>query len=293
MQQTYTVKPGDTLYGISNQYGVSVTELAELNGIKGSSLAVGTVLKIPNAAGTNPNNMFMYTVKSGDTLYKIATKYNTTPQKIIDLNYLKSTNIVPGQVLRIPETYTKEEDMYLPNYTNYIVKRGDTLYSIARANNISVDTLIKDNSITNNAISIGQILKIRVPSSETTIEECIGPDYTPPDANTTPVLTTYTVKSGDNLYAIAKKYNTTASAIMLLNNLPNTNLSIGQKLKIPATSNVTPVKPSTPSSNNTYTVKSGDNLYSIARRFNTTVDAIKRKNNLTSNNLSVGQKLII
>ena len=293
MQQTYTVKPGDTLYGISNQYGVSVTELAELNGIQGSNLAVGTVLKIPTATGTNPNNMFMYTVKSGDTLYKIATKYNTTPQKIIDLNYLKSTSIVPGQVLRIPETYTKEEDMTLPNYTNYIVKRGDTLYSIARANNISVDTLIKDNSITNNTISIGQILKIRTPSSETTIEECIGPDYTPPNTNTTPVLTTYTVKSGDNLYAIAKKYNTTASAIMLLNNLPNTNLSIGQKLKIPAASTVTPIKPSTPSSGTTYIVKSGDNLYSIARRFNTTVDAIKRRNNLTSNNLSIGQKLII
>lgn len=293
MQQTYTVKPGDTLYGISNQYGVSVTELAELNGIKGSSLAVGTVLKIPTTAGTNPNNMFMYTVKAGDTLYKIATKYNTTPQKIIDLNYLKSTNIVPGQVLRIPETYTKEEDMTMPIYTNYIVKKGDTLYSIARANNISVDTLIKDNSITNNTISIGQILKIRTPESTTTIEECIGPDYTPPDTNTTPVLTTYTVKSGDNLYAIAKRYNTTASAIMLLNNLPNTNLSIGQKLKIPATSTVTPTKPSTPSSGTTYIVKSGDNLYSIARRFNTTVDAIKRKNNLTSNNLSIGQKLII
>ena len=294
MQQTYTVKAGDTLYGISNQYGVSVTELAELNGIQGSNLAIGTVLKIPTAAGTNPNNMFMYTVKRGDTLYKIATKYNTTPQKIIDLNYLKSTNIVPGQVLRIPETYTKEEDMYLPNYTNYIVKRGDTLYSIARANNISVDTLIKDNSITNNTISVGQILKIRMPNNqEMVVEECIGPDYTPPDTNATPVLTTYMVKSGDNLYAIAKRYNTTASAIMLLNNLPNTNLAIGQKLKIPAQSSITTTKPSTPTSGTTYTVKSGDNLYSIARKFNTTVDAIKRKNNLTSNNLQVGQKLII
>ena len=290
MQQTYTVKAGDTLYGISNQYGVSVTELAELNGIKGSNLAVGTILKIPTISGTNPNNMFMYTVKSGDTLYKIATKYNTTPQKIIDLNYLKSTNITPGQVLRIPETYTKEEDMYLPNYTNYIVKNGDTLYSIAKNNNLSVDTLIKDNGITTNSISIGQILKIRIPNNEV-IEECIGIDYTPPD-NDNQALTIYTVKSGDNLYSIAKKYNTNASAIMLLNNLPNNNLSIGQKLKIPKTITMTQTKPSTPSTN-TYTVKSGDNLYSIARKFNTTVDAIKRKNNLTSNNLSIGQKLII
>ena len=294
MQQTYTVKAGDTLYGISNQFGVSVTELAELNGIKGSSLAVGTVLKIPTNSGNNPNNMFMYTVKSGDTLYKIATKYNTTPEKIIDLNYLKSTNITPGQVLRIPETYTKEEEMYLPSYTNYIVKKGDTLYSIAKANNLTVDTIIKDNSLVDNTLKVGSTLKIRIPVSDNiTIEECFGEDYTPPDTSETPVATIYTVKKGDNLYNIAKTYNTTASAIMLLNNLPNTNLSIGQKLKIPAKSTVTPTKPSTPSSDNTYIVKSGDNLYSIARRFNTTVDSIKRKNNLKSNNLSIGQKLII
>lgn len=286
MNQTYTVKPGDTLYGISNQYGVSVTELAELNGIKGSSLGVGTVLKIPVTSGTNPNNMFMYTIKRGDTLYSIATKYNTTPQKIIDLNYLKSTTITPGQVLRIPEMYTPESEMMVPNYTNYIVKKGDTLYSIAKANNISVDTLIKDNALTSNNLTIGQSLKIRVPTEEsTTIEECYGPDYTPP-IDTTPVVTTYTVVKGDSLYQIAKKFNTTTSAIMNLNNLPNTNLSIGQKLKIPqSTQNNQPTQ--------TYTVKSGDNLYSIARRFNTTVDIIKRKNNLMSNNLSIGQKLII
>ena len=205
MNETYTVKPGDTLYGISNQFGVSVTDLAELNGIKGSNLSIGTILKIPSTGGNNPNNMFMYTVKQGDTLYKIATKYNTTPQKIIDLNYLTSTNIKPGQILRIPETYTKEEDMYLPNYTNYIVKNGDTLYSIAKNNNISVDTLIKDNSITNNTIKVGQILKIRTPNNNNIIvEECYGPDYTPPDTDNIPIVTTYTVKSGDNLYKIAQ-----------------------------------------------------------------------------------------
>lgn len=293
MQQTYTVKAGDTLYGISNQFGVSVTELAELNGIKGSNLKVGTVLKIPLAAGNNPNNMFMYTVKSGDTLYKIATKYNTSPKAIIDLNYLKNTNIIPGQVLRIPETYTKEEDMILPNYINYIVKSGDTLYSIAKNNNISVDTLIKDNSLTSNNLKVGSTLRIRIPKENNEmVEECYGIDYNPPK-DEEPIATIYTVKSGDNLYGIAKKYNTSASAIMLLNDLPNTKLSIGQKLKIPAINQTQPTKPSTPSSGSTYIVKSGDNLYSIARKFNTTVDAIKKKNNLTSNNLQIGQKLII
>ena len=139
MNQKYTVRQGDTLYGISNQFGVSVTELAEINGIKGSNLKVGQVLVIPVNLGNNPNNMFMYTVKQGDTLYGIARKYNTTVQEIINLNYLKNTNLVPGQIIRIPEMYTKEEDMFLPNYSNYTVKQGDTLYSIANNNNIDVN----------------------------------------------------------------------------------------------------------------------------------------------------------
>ena len=289
MQETYTVKPGDTLYGISNQYGVSVTELAELNGIKGSNLTIGMVLKIPTSEGINPNNMFMYTVKKGDTLYSVAKKYNTTSQNIIDLNYLKNTNITPGQILRIPETYTKEEEMYLPNYTNYIVKKGDTLYSIAKDNNISVDTIISDNSLTSNTLNIGQILKIRLPNNTiTVIEECYGRDYIPPQNNNPKVIATYIVKKGDNLYSIAKKYNTTTSAIMMVNNLPNTNLQIGQQLKIPGSNNTQ----MTPTSM-TYIVKNGDNLYQIAKKFNTTIDSIKRKNNLISNNLQIGQKLII
>ena len=276
------VKAGDTLYGISNQFGVSVTELASLNGIQGANLQIGEVLKIPGTIGENPNNMFMYTVKNGDTLYGIAKKYNTTVQKIIDLNYLKNTNLVVGQVIRIPEMYTKEEEMILPNYVNYIVKRGDTLYSIAKANNISVDTLIKDNNISG-GLQIGQIIKIRVPGSGMVIEECIGPEYKPP-VNTIPTFS-YVVKKGDSLYGIASKYNTSVDEIKSLNNLTSNNLGMGQVLKIPQISNSV--------SSQTYIVKNGDNLYEIAKKFNTTVDSIKKKNNLTSNNLQIGQKLKI
>ena len=281
MNQTYIVKAGDTLYGISNQFGVSVTELAEINNVVGTTLKIGQTLTIPSKSGTNPNNMFMYTVKKGDSLYSIAQKYNTTVKAIQDLNYLKSTNLSVGQVLRIPETYSKEDEMTLPNYINYTVQKGDSLYSIAKKYNIDVDTLMKDNSLTTTNLSLGQNLKIRVMEGE--IEECFGPDYTPP-INTTPT-TTYTVQKGDSLYSIAKKFNTSVNAIQNLNNLTNINLSVGQQLKIPSSS--------ANSSQTTYTVKSGDNLYSIARKFNTTVNSIKQKNNLKSNLLSIGQKLII
>jgi len=280
--QTYTVKSGDTLYGISNQFGVSVTELAELNGIKGSLLNVGTVLKIPIKSGINPNNLFMYTVVSGDTLSKIARKYNTTVDEIKKLNYLKSDNLNIGQIIRIPEMYTPEEDMYMPSFINYTVKKGDSLYTIAKSYNIDVNTLIKDNSLTSNSIAVGQILKIRTGEESMEIEECFGEDYTPPETNTS---ITYTVKSGDSLYKIANIYNTSVSAIMNLNNLKSSSLSVGQILKIP--------KVSSGSATVIYTVKSGDSLYSIARKYNTSVDSIKKKNNLKTNNLSIGQQLKI
>ena len=194
---------------------------------------------------------------------------------------MTDTNLRPGQVIRIPEMYFKEEEMYLPNYTNYIVKKGDTLYSIARDNNLSVDTIRKDNSLVSDLLSVGQIIKIRLPEGKTIeVEECFGEDYTP-SVNINPTIT-YIVKKGDSLYKIANSFNTSVDNIKSINNLKNNNLSIGQVLKIP--SSIT---------NNTYIVKSGDNLYSIAKKYNTTVDNIKKKNNLKSNTLSIGQKLII
>ncbi len=281
MNQTYIVKAGDTLYGISNQFGVSVTELASLNNKKGDNIIVGETLIIPSKSGTNPNNMFMYTVKKGDTLYSIARKYNTTANEIKKLNYFTNDNLSIGQVIRIPEIFTKEEDMIMPVYINYIVKKGDNLYDIASKYNVSIDTIKKDNGLTSNLLQIGQVLRIRKNGEEIIeVEECYGPDYTPPDTTSS---INYTVKKGDSLYKIANKYNTSVSAIQNLNNLKSINLEIGQILKIPTNSSIS----------NTYTVKSGDSLWSIAKKFNTSVDSIKNKNNLKTNLLNIGQKLII
>ena len=231
INQSYTVKAGDTLYGISNQFGVSVTELAELNNIKGSNLSIGQVLIIPSNSGINPNNMFMYTVKSGDTLYGIARKYNTTVQEIMNLNYFKNNNLVVGQVIRIPEMYIPEEEMYPPEYINYYVKAGDTLYSIAANNGVDVNTIIKDNGLTSNNLVVGQILRLRVSDNYINIEECYGPDYTPSYSSTNVI--NYTVKSGDSLYKIARDYNTSVDNIIKLNNLTSNILLIGQQLIVP------------------------------------------------------------
>ncbi len=150
----------------------------------------------------------------------------------------------------------------------YTVVKGDTLYSIARRFNTTVDAIKKLNNLTSNILSIGQQLKIPTVDSEEEI----------------PII--YIVVSGDTLYSIARRFNTTVDAIKKLNNLTSNILSIGQQLKIPTTDSEEEIPI-------IYTVVSGDTLYSIARRFNTTVDAIKKLNNLTSNILSIGQQLKI
>lgn len=215
----YTVKPGDTLWGISNQYGVSVTELAKLNKVDASTLKVGMILTIPNKSGSNPDNMFMYTVVKGDSLYSIAKRYGTSVEEIKKLNYLTSNNLVIGQVLRIPEMYTKPSDMVIPNYVNYIVVKGDTLYSIAKKFNVSVDSIINDNNLKNNTLSIGQNLKIR----SSNVEECFGEDYI--------VDKSYVVVKGDSLYSISKKLGVSVDYLKNKNNLSSNLLSVGQILK--------------------------------------------------------------
>ena len=189
MNQTYTVKKGDTLYGISNQFGVSVADLININNVDPNKLQIGTVLTIPNTSGTNPNSTITYVVKKGDSLYSIAKKYNTIVNEIIKLNGLKSTNLSIGQVLKIPSNNSSSSNETIPSFTNYVVKKGDTLYGIAKNNNLTVDQIIKDNSLASNTLSIGQILKIR--TIDSVVEECFGEDY---QEENIPQSVTYVVK---------------------------------------------------------------------------------------------------
>ncbi|ANU10225.1 polysaccharide deacetylase [Planococcus antarcticus DSM 14505] len=104
-----------------------------------------------------------------------------------------------------------------------------------------------------------------------------------------PVGNQYTVKAGDTLYSIAKKYNVTVAALAKANNIINYNLiQVGQVLTIPNQTTAPPV------TSVKYTVKAGDTLYSIARTYNTTVSIIAAANKITNvNAISVGQVLVI
>lgn len=102
--------------------------------------------------------------------------------------------------------------------------------------------------------------------------------------STTPGSREYVVQSGDSLWKIAQRYGTTVDAIKSLNGLTSDALSVGQALKIPASQS---------GGYTEYTVRSGDTLWLISRRYNTTVDAIKSLNGLTSDILNIGQVLRI
>ena len=218
----YIVKQGDTLYGISNQFGVSVTDLKKVNNLSSNLLSIGQVLVIPNTSGSNPSNTFTYTVKKGDSLYSISKVYGTTVNDLIQINQLKSNVLSIGQKLIIPESdFTVTEK---PSYITYIVKKGDSLYSIAKKFGTSVSTIEKDNGLKSTTLSIGQTLRIR--TTETVeVLECYGEEYTPS-------TNTYTVKKGDSLYSISKIFNTSVDSIKTKNNLTSNTLTIGQVLKI-------------------------------------------------------------
>ena len=175
----------------------------------------------------------------------------------------------------------------------HIVKKGETLSTIARKYHVSVNQLKQWNNMKSDRLSIGQ--KLVVYSSGAPMAQ-VGNDK-PVERSTTQI--THTVKKGETLGKIAQKYKCTVTDLKRWNNLKSTNIQVGQKLKVypPENQNVSGGNNSKPSSNSsgttTYTVKSGDSLWSIAKKFNVTVDHIKKLNNLKNNDIKVGQKLKI
>lgn len=273
--QIYTVQSGDTLYGISKQFGVSVEDIKKANNLTSNTISKGQTLKIPTSITT-----IDYIVTKGDSLYAIAKRYNTTVKDIVKLNNLTNNTLAIGQQLIIPisDEVTEPE----VTYKNYVVQKGDSLYSIATKNNTTVDEIKKINNLTSNMLSIGQVLKL---PSEAKQEE----------------VTMYTVQKGDSLYSIAKKFGMSVDELKSLNNLTSNNLAIGQQLMIKSTTGDEPINPEEECIGTgyvepqyvIYTVQRGDSLYTIAKKYNTSVDNIKALNNLTSNNLSIGQQLKI
>lgn len=221
----YTVQPGDSLYGIAKQLGTTVDEIKQLNNLSNNIISPGQIIVIQE----DTNIPTTYVVKKGDNLYDIAKRFGLDVDQIKEINNLTSNALQIGQILNLELNSIEDNSpITMPIYENYVVKKGDSIYSIAKDFNTSVEQIKKDNNLTSNLLSLGQILKIRVKENMMGIEECYGEGYDEFENN----YITYTVKKNDNLYSIARRYNTTVDAIMKLNNLSSMNLDIGQVLKI-------------------------------------------------------------
>ncbi len=264
----YVVERGDTLWGIAKKFNVGVAELKELNNMTTNTIAVGQSLKIPGYVPPEQAKT-TYVVQRGDSLYSIATAYNTTVDELMKLNNLTSPSLSIGQVLNIPSP-TEPIPTPVPSDNTYMVISGDSLWSIANRFGVTVGEIRNLNNLQSDTLEVGQVLII--PITQPTL----------PSATTT-----YTVVSGDNLYSIANRFDVTIDEIRDLNNLTSNNLSIGQTLLIPG------VPIATPSDTTKYIVKRGDSLYSIAGRYRTTPEELIRMNNLSSSLLSIGQELTV
>lgn len=188
-----------------------------------------------------------------------------------DVNQLKRdyTDFAEGVVRAILE-YTGYENVPNTESDLYVVKRGDSLWSIARKYGISVNELKELNGLSNNLLSVGQTLKVKgVPETNNDI---------------------YFVKNGDTLYSIASRFGMSVDELKRYNNLNSNVISIGQQLFIPTGQVVDDI---VGTNYDTYIVKVDDNLLNIASRYGIGVDELKQINNLSTDNVFVGQQLLV
>lgn len=178
-----------------------------------------------------------YIVKNGDTLYSIGRKFNISVDELKKINNLVSNNLSIGQKLKLNNKQTQNNPIY-------IVQRGDTLYSISKNNNVSIEDIIEANNLTSNVLSIGQ--ELYIPSENEVIEN------QKPIENSNDQYSIYTVKKGDSLWLISQRNNITIPELLEINNLNNNILQIGQKLLIPKQSDY---------KDNAYIVQKGDTIF--------------------------------
>ncbi len=341
----HKVKSGQSLGSLASKYGVSITNIKKWNGIKGSTIYPGQIVTIYNkgtivkTTSTSPtsndedetskaveksftfeeNGKKYYIVRSGDILSAVAAKNDATVTQLKTWNKLTTSSIRVGQKLivhqdenevvtdaiEIKEPKNNLEPVKKQSYkTYYTVKSGDALGLIASKNGLTLSEIKSLNGLKSNTIHTGQKLVVKL--SEKPIKEVAEGTVEKPKTIIEGINTIYVVKSGDILGSIATKNSITLEQIKDWNNLSSNNIFVGQRLVVAKNASSKAVTASeketgvdkkvinSPSSTSeTYVVKSGESLYIIATKFDMTIAALKSLNNLKSDKVAVGQKLLV
>jgi len=242
----------------------------------------------------NGNTFIIHTVKSGQTLYAISKAYN------VSVDELKAVNNTSGglklnQKLKIPYKTEKHSPKF------HVVKAGETLYSISRRYDIDVNTLKQANPSTANGLKVGQRLQLT-----TTAEKPKGKStgqYFPPKSSTKK-FKTHTVKAGETLYSISRKYKIPPSELLKYNPTIANGLKIGQEIKIPTEETSSEESENTPKKSTVkvvingrnfllHRVQKGETPYSIAKLYDLHVGVIFKENPEIKEGIQLGQKIKI
>lgn len=261
-------------------------------------------------------------------LKQVAELTGAPLEELKNLNPQYRHDIIPGNskeyILRLPYTYTNafiehEDSVYTHKYDEffnpttikkiqdggdgerivYIVKNGDYLGRIASRNRCTVAQIKRWNGLKSNNIRVGQRLVIYKggggpsTSSASSSTSTAKPASSSTSTSCTPTGT-YTVKSGDTLSGIAARHGVTVNQLKQWNGLTSNNIKVGQKLKLNSSSSSSSASTAGSGDYTTYTVKSGDSLYSIAKNYSgVSAQDIMNFNGMSSSNIKPGMKIKI
>src|SRR5699024_9192007 len=280
---TYKVKSGDTLWSISQQHSTSIGQLKSWNNLTNDIIFPNQVLEVGGSNATNNKNTEQtksnsssskantYTVKSGDSLSKIAHAHGISLKNLMDWNNLSTTLIYPGDKLTVSKKASSSNTGSSSSNNNnnssssskstYTVKSGDTLGHIESAHGISLNNLMKWNNLNSHLIYPGDKLVVSKGSSSANKGSSSSSNNSNSSSSSSK-SSTYTVKSGDTLGHIASAHGVSLNNLMKWNNLSSHMIYPGEKLVLKE--GAAPPKKDNSSPGNSSAPASGD-LISVAK----------------------------
>jgi len=223
----HTVRRGENLSVIAARYGSSVSAIKQANGLRRTMIHPGQSLIVPRFGGSDPGpsrriaDNGSYVVQSNDTLWDIARSFSVTVDALCAANGMSARSVIqPGQRLRLPDgtsTGSSRSSRASTGWSgSYTVRSGDTLSAIASRHGVSVKALRRANGLSSSRIYPGNTLTVPGTGSIA-------------DAS----ATTYRVRKGDTLSAIARQFGITVTELRRFNGLSSSRIYPGDVLQIP------------------------------------------------------------